>query len=115
MCERGGYIPDSRFRVNGNNIFSSNIFNSTGHFTAESDHGTIRRNACEPSDQELFRRHAVVDSVLIPSTFNGDTIVAGDNVAVLNPRVGTRICNKPEIISARFYKAGYWNFKILSV
>lgn len=88
----GGFDPHAGLGLVRGDVLRPDVFDSAGHLAPQRDRGAVRGDAGEAADYEVLRRHAEGDSVLVPSAFHGDAVVAGDYVAVFDPSVGARIC-----------------------
>lgn len=80
-----GLDPHAGFCVHGGDVLCAHVLDPAGHLAAESYGGAGGGDAGEPPYADLPARHAHGDAVLIPTAFDGDAVVAGDDVAVLDP------------------------------
>ncbi|RZS18506.1 hypothetical protein BHM03_00050794 [Ensete ventricosum] len=84
--------PDARLRVQRGDVLHPHVSDPTGHLAPQCDHGTGRRHAGEPSDDDVLARHPVGDAVLVPPALDRHAVVAGHYVAVLDPDIGAGVC-----------------------
>ncbi|URD72023.1 hypothetical protein MUK42_35945 [Musa troglodytarum] len=84
--------PDARLRVQRGDVLRPHVSDPAGHLAPQGDHRAGRRDAGEPSDDDVLARHPVGDAVLVPPALDRHAVVAGHYVAVLDPDIGAGVC-----------------------
>lgn len=86
-----GFYPHAGLGLVRRDVLRSDVFDSAGHLAPQRDRRAVGGDAGEAADYEVLRGHAEGDSVLVPSAFHGDAVVAGDYVAVFDSGVRARV------------------------